>query len=255
MSPFHIKTEVFEGPFELLLNLIEKRKLLVNDISLSKVTDDYIEHVKKITEPGAMGADGQPVKALPMSETAHFILIASTLLLIKSKSLLPSLSLTEEEQTDIADLERRLAIYARVKELSKGIARTYGSNPMFASDGPRKMQAVFAPSPEITQTSMLGAIRDALKRIPVKEKLSEVVVRKVISLEEMITNLTDRVTKSISMSFREFTQMGKAEKVDVIVGFLAMLELVKQGIVHARQEGDFDDIIMETKDIGVPRYG
>jgi len=254
MTAFHIKTEVFEGPFELLLNLIEKRKLLVNDISLSKVTDDYIEHVKKITEPGGTHP------ALPMAETAHFILIASTLLLIKSKSLLPSLALTEEEQMDISDLERRLALYARVKELSKAVARMYGSKPMFASDGPRKMAAVFAPSPEITSVSMLGAIRDALKRIPIKEKLSEVVVRKVISLEEMITNLTERVTKSISMSFREFTGWDspdkKAEKVDIIVGFLAMLELVKQGIVHARQEGDFDDIIMDTtKDVGVPRYG
>jgi len=223
MSPFHIKTEVFEGPLELLLSLIEKRKLLVNDISLAKVTDDYIEHVKQITEPGA----SHP--APPISETAHFILIASTLLLIKSKSLLPALTLTEEEQTDIADLERRLAIYARVKELSKNVVRLYGKNPMFASIGPRKMAAVFAPSTEITGASILGAIRDALKRIPIKEKLSQVIVRKVISLEEMITNLTERITKGISMSFREFTQMGKAEKVDVIVGFLAMLELVKQG--------------------------
>jgi segregation and condensation protein A len=244
MNQFQIKTEVFEGPLELLLNLIEKRKLLINDISLSKVTDDFINHVKGMTEQN-----------MPMSETAHFILIASTLLLIKSKSLLPSLSLTEDEQSDIQDLERRLTLYAKIKEASVHVKRMFGAQPMFASCGPRKMVTVFAPSKEITLATMCSSIRDALKRIPVKEKLAEVIVKKVISLEEMIGTLSERIAKNISMSFREFSSMGKAEKVDVIVGFLAMLELVKQGMLHVKQEKDFDDILMETKDVGIPRYG
>ena len=73
---FTVKTQSFEGPLDLLLDLIEKRKLFINDISLVKVTDDFIAHVRQFEN-------------LPMAESAHFILVASTLLLIKSKSLLP----------------------------------------------------------------------------------------------------------------------------------------------------------------------
>ena len=82
---FKVKTSSFEGPLDLLLDLIEKRKLFINDVSLAKVTDDFIAHIKQFDD-------------LPMAESAHFILIASTLLLIKSKSLLQELNLTEEEK-------------------------------------------------------------------------------------------------------------------------------------------------------------
>src|SRR3989344_4410007 len=95
---FKIHIEGFEGPLELLLSLIEKRKLPINDVSLASVTDEYILHI-------------QQQKEFPLSETSHFILIASTLLLIKSKSLLPTLELTEEEAGDIENLERRLKLY------------------------------------------------------------------------------------------------------------------------------------------------
>ena len=91
---FAIKHEKFEGPLELLLDLIEKRKLFINDIALAKVADDYVEYVKTVGD-------------FPLSESAQFILIASTLLLIKSKSLLPNLELSEDEKGNIADLERR----------------------------------------------------------------------------------------------------------------------------------------------------
>ena len=86
--PFTVKTKDFEGPLDLLLDLIEKRKFFINDLSLAKVTDDFIAHI-------------QQFENLPMGESAHFILVASTLLLIKSRSLLPQLNLTEEEQTDL----------------------------------------------------------------------------------------------------------------------------------------------------------
>ncbi|HVT74797.1 MAG TPA: segregation/condensation protein A, partial [Candidatus Paceibacterota bacterium] len=97
---FTVKQERFEGPLELLLDLIEKRKLFVNDVSLSKVADDYIGYVNNLGE-------------FPVAEGAQFVLIASTLLLIKSKSLLPTLELTTDEQASIDDLNRRLKIYER----------------------------------------------------------------------------------------------------------------------------------------------
>ena len=231
----------FEGPLDLLLDLIEKRKLFVNDISLAKVTDDFIAHIRQF-------------ESMPMGESAHFILIASTLLLIKSKSLLPELNLTEEEKGDIHDLETRLKIYKRVKEASVHVQKLFGDQVIFPQSQSRPVQPIFAPDPAFTLEKSLFSLKDLINRLPKKEKLPEVTVRKVISLEDMIGTLTNRITSHLRMSFKEFTKEHKENRVNVIVSFLAMLELVKQGIVQVTQENNFSDIQMETKEVGVPRY-
>lgn len=243
---FTVKTPAFEGPLDLLLDLIEKRKLFINDISLAKVTDDFISHVKIL---------GESNSGLAMGESAHFILVASTLLLIKSKSLLPTLNLTDEEQGDINDLEIRLKIYKRVKEASVGIQKLFGKEIIFGQSHGQIVTPVFAPDPEFTLNRALISLKDLINRLPKKESLPKHVVRKVISLEDMIGTLTSRIQNQLRMSFKQFASEHKAERVNVIVSFLAMLELVKQGVVHVSQEKEFDDIHMETRQsVGVPRY-
>jgi segregation and condensation protein A len=240
-NTFQIKTEVFEGPLDLLLSLIEKRKLFINDIALSKVADDYIAYLQ--------GQD-----KFPIAQSADFLVIASTLLLIKSKSLLPGLNLTEDEQRDVGDLERRLKIYQRIKELSLHIKNQFGKEIIFAAE-PRKAIPVFSPDQTMTKENLLTAIISVIKALPkAVENLPKAAVRKVISLEEMIGNLTTRIQSSIKLSFREFAKVGKEERVNVIISFLAMLELVKQGIVNVRQNSEFEDIEIETQNTGVPHY-
>ena len=239
---FTIKTEVFEGPLEVLLNLIEKRKLLINDISLAKVTDDYISHVREIEN-------------MPIAKTSHFILIASTLLLIKSKSLLPTLTLSEEEQESIDDLERRLKLYKRFKDLSINIENMFGKNVMFRKKETKQIIVEkFSPSEQTNTPNLHSLIKSLISTFPKKEIVPKAVLKKVISLEEMIGKLTERVRSGIQMKFSEFANVGKEEKVNIIVGFLAMLELVKQGILNANQEAKYSEIDMETKEIGTPRY-
>ncbi len=238
---FTVKTQSFEGPLDLLLDLIEKRKLFISDISLAKVTDDFIAHVRQFEH-------------LPMGESAHFILVASTLLLIKSKSLLPELALTEEEKGDIHDLETRLKIFKRIKEASKHVGQLFGDQMIFTQSHTRSVQPIFTPDPTFTLEKALSLLKDLIHRLPKKENIPKHVVEKVISLEDMIGNLTTRITSSLRMSFKQFTHEHKAEKVNVIVSFLAMLELVKEGVLQVTQERHFDDIVMETKDVGVPRY-
>ena len=238
---FKIKTQVFEGPLDLLLGLIEKRKLFINDISLAKVADDFINHIKGFEK-------------FPMEESANFILIASTLLLIKSKSLLPALTLTEEEEGGIHDLETRLKIYQRIKDASAHIKDRFGEQSIYFPSQDRPATIVFSPHPTMNVTNILKAMSDLLRNLPKKEVIPQAVIRKVISLEEVITTLTGRITAGLRTSFREFTATHKAEKVNVIVSFLAMLELVKQGIIHVEQRGTFEDIHMEPRDVGVPRY-
>lgn len=240
-SVFQIKTEVFEGPLDLLLQLIEKRKLFINDVSLAKVTDDYIEHIKAVDH-------------FPMSDAAQFILIASTLLLLKSKSLLPSITLTEEEEESIEDLERRLKMYRYFQKLSKGVYEIFGVSVIFPRNYVRVTEPLFSPQKGFTTNVALQTVNDIIVHLPRRTKNPEVSVKKAVSLEETIRSLSERMQQSLKMSFKEFAQHEKAEKIEVIVGFLALLELIKQEFLDAHQDAHFDDIYMETKAPGLPQY-
>lgn len=241
---YTIKTEIFTGPLDVLLSLVEKRKLFINDISLAKVTDDFISYIQSMPD-------------VHMRHTADFIVIASTLLLIKSKSLLPNLEFTEEEEKSVEELEDRLKQYKRIKELSVYIKARFGNQTLYPANE-AKPEVVFSPSPDITIGSLVQAMRNVLATLPKKEKLPEITVRKIRTLEETINDLAGRVQSALKMSFREFSKhggnMSKEEKVDVIVSFLAMLELVKQGIVEVSQNELFDDIAIETHNVLTPNY-
>ncbi len=240
-SSYNVKTYIFEGPLDTLLSLIEKRKLFINDISLAQVADDYITYVRSLED-------------FPISESAHFVLIASTLVLIKSKSLLPTLTLTEEEQSSIEDLEKRLAEYQKYKNLSQHLKARFGINAQYLRLPSKEKIIVFTPDKDTTVSRLSDTIRAVISAIPKKEFVPKAIVQKVISLEEMIESLTTRIQTSMRMSFKDFSGMGKVEKVNVIVSFLAMLELVKQGIIQVRQDKDFHDIEIETHSVGVPHY-
>ena len=244
-SSYSVKTHVFEGPLDMLLSLIEKRKLFISDISLAQVADDYIAHIRSLQE-------------FPIADSAHFILIASTLVLIKSKSLLPSLSLTLEEQESIDDLEARLREYQKYKALSRHLKERFGIHAEYLRLPSKEKPIVFAPDSQTNVVKIKEVIASIIAAIPKKEFVPKAVVQKVISLEEMIENLTHRITAGMRMSFKDFSGHGKEmtqeKKVEVIVSFLAMLELVKQGIISVRQDKDFHDIQMENQSVGVPRY-
>ena|SRR3989344_2289171 len=254
-SSYNVKTQIFEGPLDTLLTLIEKRKLFINDISLAQVADDYITYVKDLDSAlnASEGASGDQ-KHRNVSDLAHFILIASTLVLIKSKSLLPTLSLTEEEQGSIDDLQKRLAEYQKYKELSKHLRVRFGKNIEYIRLPSKEKVIVFTPDKNTTVSKIFEIIKSVIRQIPKKEFMPKAIVEKVISLEEMIESLTERIRKSMRMSFKDFSGHGKAEKLNVIVSFLAVLELVKQGIIRVTQDKEFRDIHMESDSVGVPRY-
>lgn len=234
---FKIKTGGFEGPFDLLLTLIEKRKLFINDISLSAVTEDYLQYVNKLT-------------SLPPAEASSFILVASTLLLIKSKSLLPNLDLTREEEGDIKNLEERLRLYEIFTRLGGNIKNNFGWKIIFAPLQRRNDILVFLPDEQITKESMMAFARNALGAMPFKAFLPEVEVKTVVSIEDMIDKLTLKIKNAMKMNFSEFVgrPSTREEKVFAIVGFLAMLELVRNGILNAMQNDSSSDIIIMKND-------
>ena len=244
--PIPIKTSVYEGPLDLLLELIEKRKLLINDIALASVTEEYIARVNAM-------------ESLPMGETAEFVALAATLLLIKSRSLLPLLTLTEEESKDIKELEYRLAVYQLIKDAAKNLGREVGGAMLYEGVG-LPMASMYIPDPSATLPSLLGAAQSLIAGFPQHLTLPKVQVKTVVSIEEMIDRLRDRVTSALRLSFKDFArssssgQAGNMERGDVIISFLALLELVKQGIIKATQEGEYGDITLESDSVSTPSY-
>jgi segregation and condensation protein A len=247
---YQVKTDVFEGPLSLLLHLIEKRKLHINDVSLVTVTDDFIAYVNNQNN-------------LPISQSANFIWVASTLLLIKSRSLIPALTLTEEEEEGVETLETRLRLYQYFKRLVPGIARQFGKQMLYAPLASKRTtdEPVFSPDKTCSVPYLFASITAVLQTLPETRRVPRAVVEKVVSLEEMIERLSSRIQNSLSLSFNEFSHKDKQrgsldreEKVALIIGFLAMLELVKRGVLNVKQDMHFGDIIMETEEISTPRY-
>ena len=162
---------------------------------------------------------------------------------------MPNLNLTTEEEGDIHNQEERLKLYELYTKLGGHIKGMFGKKIIFAPLERKNDFLVFLPDEQITKESMMTFARDVLGRMPKKVFLPEVEVKKVVSIEEMISKLTERIEKTLEMSFKDFAGAAKTkeEKVVVIIGFLAMLELVRQGILHAVQESNFEDIIIKKQ--------
>ncbi len=235
-----VKTAVYEGPLDLLLELIEKRKLLINDISLAAVTDEYIARVGALAE-------------LPLGETADFVALAATLLLIKSRSLLPTLAISEEEQHDIKELEYRLALYQLVKENARLLAAQQTA-PMLWEGATPVPEPLFIFDESITLAALRAGAQQLIDGFPKQAALPQVSVKKIVSIEQVIEQLAARVSGAFRLSFREFTREHQGERHAIIVSFLALLELVKQGILTAHQGEQFSDITLEHDAVSTPTY-
>lgn len=243
-TAFKIKHESFEGPVEVLLELIEKRKLFVNDVSLAIVTEDFIDYLR--------------THGMHPDETANFLAIAATLILIKARSLLPNISLTVEETESITDLERRVALYQIISHIAVDLTKQYGKKVSF--EGVRRMSGiVFAPDLHLEIEDLAGFIGETVKRAPAETPKDPVArVYKTISISEVLATLTERIERAFeymqgSVSFNSVRVQSpdtddRSQKVYTIVSFLGMLELVRRGFLAAEQHDTFSDITLEKSE-------
>lgn len=213
----------------------------ISDVSLTQVAESFLKYIESLKE-------------LPVPDTANFIYVASILLLLKSKALLPNLELTSEEEGSIDELEKRLKLLKILRDQTPTIEMWYGANVIFAPQESREYRVVFSVPASLSLSVIEAAAREVINKAPKKEKLPEHTVRKVVSLEEMIDRLHKRIEGSLKMSFKHFSGLEKGEKVEVIVSFLAMLELVKRGAIAVEQHSHFSDIDMQTLNPSVPSY-
>jgi len=223
------KLEQFEGPLDLLLQLIEQEQLDITTVSLARVADQYLRYIDQIEE-------------IVPDEVADFLVIASKLIYLKSKYLLPELKLEGEEE--IGDLEKQLKIYQQYydasKEIEKLISRgkfTYvRTHPLHI----KQTEVSFSPPPNLQLQDLPQIFSDILRRIKEIRILPKIMMAKAVSIKERIEHLRTRLASEAKVVFSSI--YNKQNKVDTIVSFLALLELIKQRFVVVDQRGTFAEI-------------
>jgi segregation and condensation protein A len=231
-SPYTVRLEMFEGPLDLLLHLIKKNQISITDIPIALITEQYLEYLKLM-------------KVLNLDVAGDYLLMASTLLHIKSKMLLPAAAGEEgeeEEEDPRAELVRRLIEYQKYKEASVEL----GDRPLLNRDVFRRVVPADGEEPEeevieeVSLFDLLEAFRQVLLRA--KPKTVHEVTLDAVTVEEKIKEILSLLlAENRSMAFHLLFPEHASRRV-IIVTFLAVLELVKSKSIRIFQMGPFETI-------------
>lgn len=233
---YEVKLTKFQGPLEKLLELIEEKKLQISEISLAVVTADFLKYLEESKPDYGVLAD--------------FISIASKLILVKSKSLLPGMELTDEEEGDIKDLTHRLELYKEFKVARGHFEVLWRSKEISHSRtymGTLDSFTVFYPGSRVTQENLLMSANRIFESLEKISKETETIKDKIVSLEEKIKEVISRVKDLGETSLNKLSET--KNKSEIVVIFLAILHLAREQLVHLEQEGHFSDIMIKHQDV------
>jgi segregation and condensation protein A len=226
-----VKQGRFEGPYTKLLSLIEERKLSITEINLGSLADDYILYIRTQEEKDHM-------------DISAFIVVASTLMLMKVKSLLPKKDYTSVEEKQIDDLTYKLLLFAFLEEKTKGIKSFFKRKKVFFSYGKMRLKKREGGMPKnLTKDTLLASGDLLLARGKGQGVLREVAIKSKTSLEE-ISHLM-RTMESDSFSLREISNKVEDDKA-LILSFISLLELMRHGEFTALQETASDIFITKS---------
>lgn len=227
---YELSFDAYKGPLDKLLELIEEKKLEITTIALAEVTADFLKYIETLEAEGRKDA------------VADFLVIASKLILIKSKTLLPSLPLSEEEELDIHSLEIRLKIYRELKRGQAHIKERWSTHPQMAEREFLMSTAVFFfPPSKMTLDDLRRAMRKVAGEMERIMRPVETVKAEIIHLKQKIQEIIERIS-DVPFSFSDMHK-GK-KRGEVIVLFMALLHLIKDQIVRADQSDHFSDIVV-----------
>ena len=236
-NKYAIKLDNFEGPLDLLCHLVDKNKMDINQIKISEITDQYIDYINKMQE-------------LNLDVTSEFILMASTLLFIKSKSLLPKQVEDEAELTE-EELVHRIIEYKKYKEISKKLKELYQVYSKRFYKVPDKIEL---PARKLEQNYSKDLIEQSYKNLLEKNKSK--INKNAINIEKIAITETVTVTSKVKDIFKElikkprfiFSKLCSAKKytrLETVTAFSGILELTRRNKIRAQQEKNFADIIVE----------
>jgi segregation and condensation protein A len=237
--PYEVSTPVFEGPFDLLLHLILKEEVDLWEISLARIVDAFCAEVERM-------------QRLDLESATEFLLIAATLVELKARRLLPGrddveideeLSRFEERDLLLARLldcktfqDAAKVLHARLVEGRRAVARSAGPEEPFRSMAPDPLQRV-------SVDAFLGAARSALLPKPAPEVQTDHVAPIRASVRDAVETVLALLPAAGAVRFRDLT-LGAGERLEIIVRFLAVLELFKQGVIDLEQTANFGDLLV-----------
>jgi len=228
---YQVKLEKFEGPLDLLLQLIEQADLDITEVSIAKVVEQFMIYLEQVEEKNP-------------EELADFLVVAAKLLLIKSRALLPNLFLGDED--DGLNLESQLKIYKKYYDASKIIEKILAEKKvLFTREKiPVDVEVIFNPPESLTTEKLQKIFLEILKEIEPIIRLPKKSMLRAISIKEKIENIRNRIFSALSLNFKDLVAESK-DRTDVIITFLGVLELVKQRVVIVKQDSMFEEIIIE----------
>ncbi|HEX3099478.1 MAG TPA: ScpA family protein [Patescibacteria group bacterium] len=224
-----IKIQQFEGPLDLLLSLIEQQQLDITQISLAHVTEQFLGYVKELEKIDA-------------TQIADYLGIAAKLLVIKSKAILPSLEVESLDEEPEEDLTEKLLRYKQFKEAAKYFKQLDARGlQSFTRTRVFSERINFWPDPAVTSGTLrtsIGAVLDSLKEL---DNLPKAKIKEAISIQEKIQTLQTKLSGQIETKMSDLIKNAK-NKEEVIITFLALLELIKQRMFSVNQNELFTDI-------------
>ncbi len=228
----YTKTKQFEGPLDLLLSLIEQRQLDITQIAIAEVTEQFLQYLRAL-------------ESVDPTLLADYLSIAAKLLVIKSKAILPTLEVEKEEEDSALDLEAQLILYKKFKEVAKFLKRLDSQRKQsWTRETTFEEKTNFYPDPSITTVELHGAILSILMQLKELDNLPKAKVKEAISIQEKIEHLRNHLSSQVETKLSDLLKSAK-NKQEVIITFLALLELVKQKIFSAEQETLFADVIIK----------
>ena len=234
IKPYQVATAVYEGPLDLLLQLIERAELDITKLSLAQVTDQYLDYIRHLEQRD-------------MEDVSAFIVIGSRLIQIKSEALLPrSIQRDQGEEDPGEALARQLIAYKRYRQIADLLAHK--------EEAGLRSHLRLAPVPQfeakldltgIGLTELLSAAQSVFSQASQKSTLETVVTRPRVTIREKIHRIARFLRKHNVITFTSLLS-DRNSKLDIIVTFLAILELMKLRLVEAQQEKQFGNISIKS---------
>ena len=231
-----VKISQFEGPLDLLLSLIEGRQLDITQIALAEVTEQFLQYLKILEK-------------IDPTILADYLSIAAKLLVIKSKAILPTLEIEKEEEDSAIDLQAQLLLYKQFKEVAKLLKILDNKKKQsFTRTLTFEERVSFFPDPGVTTKELHNAILGIVMQLKELDSLPKAKVKEAISIQEKIDHLRDHLSSQVETKLSDLLKTAK-NKQEIIITFLALLELIKQRIFSAEQEALFADVVIKKYNV------
>lgn len=239
-NKIQIRIENFEGPLDLLCHLIDKNKMDIYDINLNEITDQYIDYINQMEKE-------------KLAISSEFLIMASTLLLIKSKGLLPNSDNDVEEELTEEELIRRIIEYKKYKEITSKLREMYDtySDRIF-----RMQENIELPKQNLEKTFekevIVNLYRDAIERFENKKNINaqnieRIAIKDTYTVGSKVKEMFRELIRKPRFVFNKMYTLSKCNKVEVVTAFTGLLEMSRRNKVITEQDELFGDITVERK--------